>query len=135
MYPVCCKHHGNKGVLMKKLLVTGMLLFGHSVYAEAFKPESGLIISCEDSVSGYGYLMKIVDIGDHEGAMTEKTGEGITQFENVLFNESRDESFFTVYLKGKEHLSIIFPSNNLAAAYYVDTGDSRGLDCEIIKLK
>lgn len=117
---------------MKNLLITCLVTFAGVLHAEAFNPQPGTKISCDDSVSGYEYLLEIVDIGDEEGAVTEYyVNNYVRKYENVVFDQHSEGSFFVVYINGQSEFSIDFPENDLGKAFYVDRGDSRALDCRI----
>jgi len=118
---------------MKNLLLLGSLFLSFNIYANTFKPVSGMKFFCEDSVSGYVYHLKIVDIGDQDAEVIVSDRGTLHTLRDAGFFENDQESYFTVNSKKLGNFDIKIPGNNLDEAYIVDGADSRALDCNIVK--
>lgn len=129
-----------------KLTAASTLLFisthVSSIYAvemgkESFSDQSGMVFACYDDVSNYTYLATIVDTGDKEATIVENRGaEGIIVYDKyVEHKRSETEIAFVAHNgeTGQEILTIAIPYNNIGDAYLMDSGDSRSLDCVILK--
>jgi len=120
---------------MKKIIALSILAMTSVSFGQSFSPISGMKFKCFDDVSGYTYILKILDIGDEDGEIKMfRHGKFVKKYSNVEFDEHSEGSMF-FYDNGitQEKFSIHFPYNKLEEAYYMDGGDSRALDCQIIK--
>ena len=118
---------------MKNLLLLGSLFLSFNVYANTFRPVSGMVFSCEDSVSSYVYTLKIVDLGDQDAEVIVSDRGHLHKLRDAGFFEYDKGSYFTVSSKKLGNFNIQIPGNDLDEAYIVDSADSRALDCNIVK--
>ena len=86
---------------------------------------------CEDSVSGYNYTLKIVDIGDQDAEIIVTDRENLHKLFDAGFFENEEGSHFTLNGQKSGNFDIQIPGNNLDKAYYTDGANSQALDCTI----
>lgn len=123
---------------MKSLIYLSFIIVSSWAQAKSIEPISGLELKCNDDVANLTYRLKIIDIGDKEGRVTIfKNGKILYRHQNVQFDEHSEGSLFLVagsHSNGESDFwGIEIPNNNLSEAFYFDGGDSRGLDCKIVK--
>lgn len=121
---------------MKKFFVFLLLSLSLLAQAKIFKPISGMELKCFDEVSNQSYLIKLIDWGDQDAEITVKTnGQIIDQYgeDETHFSDSSQDASFIISRSGQYLFSIVFENYNTKKAYYMDNGDSRSLDCRLIK--
>jgi hypothetical protein len=119
------------GGFMKKLLLAGLLSLSSTMYAQTFHPTSGIVLTCFNDVTSDYYDLKIVDIGDEEADIKVISGESSKNYSNSFFGQNSEGSYFIAIENGQSLFNVNFPNNDLAEAYYVDSGDSGGIECAL----
>ena len=120
---------------MKSLLTAAAITLILSSSVSAF--ESGVRIACRDSVSGYKYDIKIVDIGDEEAYVRITRPGQSNQFypsNKVVFDESDKGATFELLNNQGATVEGLFVDYSIENAdngesYYYDGGDSRAIEC------
>ncbi|MBY0414731.1 MAG: hypothetical protein K2Q18_11220 [Bdellovibrionales bacterium] len=117
---------------MKKLLIALFLMTVSVANAKSFVPVSGMKFFCQDKLTGFDYALKINDIGDEAAQIKVYSFFELTsQYDDVVFHENSEESFFAYFGETELIFSITFPHNNLEEAYLTDGGVSRPLVCKL----
>lgn len=117
---------------MKTLLLTLGLIFQSSLGAAAvIEPQSDDVYQCVDSVSGFIYDLKIIDIGDEHAIVSVRNGQGalLRVAEDVELDESSGGLTFVIWGEDQQFESISFENYDLDQAVYTDGGDSRPMSC------
>ncbi len=129
---------------LKSIIVVAAITTGNLVHAEAFELQSGLTLKCYDDVSNQTYVIKVVDIGDEDGDVKIYQGTStrrlLNHFKSVEIRGSGQGTLFSVWDDREGHSNynqpiwnVVFPDDNTSDAYYFDGGDSRPIDCKIVK--
>lgn len=122
--------------LIGKTIGLGVLMASQSVMAL----QSGDKIVCFDDVSGYKYQIKVLDIGDEEGYVRVTHGKKLIKFYgrgDAIVEGHLDGTSIIMMENGRDvaaiHLEYSSGTEDLAESYFEDDGDSRSVDCKIIK--
>lgn len=123
-----------KGVLMKKVVLS-VLLFSVQAFASLkIEPQSGDRFTCVDSLSGYTYLLEIKDLGDEEAHVVvldqnKKFLRVYKGFYGAHVELSEESVAFQMMRGGQVVETIEFENYDLDRAVYYDLGDSRSVSC------
>jgi len=126
----------NQGVIVKILFLTSLITL--STYSYAFN--SGDKIKCTDDVSGFTYLIKIIDIGDEEAYIKVQANSRNHFYPSsrVIFDENSEGAIFQMLSSDNQRIveEIFIPhpvsGSNIIFGDYIDGGDSRVVECHIL---
>ncbi|MBX3018869.1 MAG: hypothetical protein KF767_13345 [Bdellovibrionaceae bacterium] len=119
---------------MKIFVLLFLFLAPRFGFADILKPQDGDAFVCVDSVSGFKYELRIVDLANEEAKIQVYDAQGLAGSSyagaDAVVIESYDALNFVTIVLGLIQENIRFENYDLNSALYIDGGDSRPMSCQ-----
>lgn len=117
---------------MKAIIALSFVILSSTAFAKTFIPQSGLKFTCYD-LANQTYSLKVVDLGDQDAQVIVHDQGVVVGHYKAEYKEYSEGSYFVASNGSSELFEIVFPDNNIKAAYYQDAGDRRSLSCKALR--